>query len=1109
MASELRELETSIMPQFELLIEEAEKGNHRAKLDKWIRELKEALYNAEDLLDEHEYDILKRKVKNGGEDPSPDLEHASSIGSIIKKPMRAASSSLSNLRPKNIKLVRQLKELKAILAKARDFREMLGLPAGSSVEGAQTGHTKTVVVTAATSTPPPKVFGRDADRDRIVDLLTQHKTCAEASRFVVSIVGPGGMGKSTLAQYVYNDKTIQEHFDVTMWVCISRKLDVHRHTREIIESATKEKCQRVGNMDVLQYKLKEILQKKEKVLLVLDDIWFDKSQDVEEWDLLLAPILSSQNGATKVLVTSRSKTLPPALFSEDVIDLENMKDTEFQALFKHHAFSGATIRDLQMCGWFEEHAVKITERLGRSPLAAKVVGSNLKRVMNIDDWKGALTIKIDNLSEPKRALLWSYQKLDPCLQRCFLYCSLFPKGYKYIIDELVHLWVAEGFIDARDTNKRMEDTGMDYFKEMVSGSFFQPFSERFDSTVYIMHDLLHDLAESLSREDCFRLEDDKVREIPCTVRHLSVRVESIIQHKPSVCKLQHLRTLICIDPLVDVGSNIFEQVVLNLKKLQVLYLSFYNTRKLPESIGQLKHLRYLNIKKTLISELPKSLCDLYHLELLYLRPKSRLPDKLCNLCKLRHLQMYSDGLELSRIPDIGRLTLLQRIDSFHVLKQKGHELRQLRNMNEIGGYLSLRNLENVIGKDEALESKLYQKSRLEGLTLEWNDANNMNPENCLHVEILEGLVPPPQLEHLSIRGYKSTTYPSWLLEGSQLENLESFALYNCSALERLPSNTKLFRRCRELSLKNLPNMKELSFLPAGLTTLSIRRCPLLLFVTNDELEYHDHSEHITRTEQLVAQFALVGVMGPFLDALSSDHSSMKQLAALMDSDISKNLQTIERALEREDEVVMTKDVIKAWMRCHEQRMRLIYARRIGLPLVPPSGLSDLSLKSCTITDTALSICLGGLASLRCLSLSKIMSLTTLPSEEVLKKLTKLDCLIIDACLFLGSLGGLRAATSLSHLRLNSCPALELAHGAEFMPASLKRLAISCCVLAPDLFCGHWPHLKDIFIHDCRSSVSLFVGDLSSLKEFTLYHLPDLCVLEGLSSLQLHSVCLGC
>uniref|UniRef100_A0A0E0DQK4 NB-ARC domain-containing protein n=1 Tax=Oryza meridionalis TaxID=40149 RepID=A0A0E0DQK4_9ORYZ len=990
MASELRELETSIMPQLELLIEAAEKGNHRAKLDKWIQELKEALYNAEDLLDEHEYNILKHKAKNRGEDPDP--EHASSIGSILKKPMRAASSSLSNLRPKNIKLVRQLKELKAILAKAREFREMIGLPAGTSAEGGCTGHTETVVVTPATSTPPPKVFGRDADRDRIVDLLTQHKTCAEASRFVVAIVGPGGMGKSTLAQYVYNDKRIQEHFDVTMWVCISRKLDVDRHTREIIESAAKGECPRVDNLDVLQYKLTEILQK--------NDIWFNKSQDAQEWDLLLAPILSSHKGATKVLVTSRSKTLPHALFSEDVIDLENMKDTEFQALFKHHAFSGATTQDLKLRGRLEELAEKIAERLGRSPLAAKVVGSHLRRTMNIEDWKGALTIKIGNLGEPRRALLWSYQKLDPRLQRCFLYCSLFPKGYKYIIDELVHLWVAEGFIDGCDMNKTMENTGMDYFKEMVSWSFFQPFSETYASTRYVMHDHLHDLAESLSREDCFRLEDDKLKEIPCTVRHLSVRVESIIHHKLSVCKLQHLCTLICIDPLVDVGSNLFEQVVLNLKKLRVLYLSFYNTRKFPESIGQLKHLRYLNIMKTLLSELPKSLCDLYHLELLYLCPYSRLPDKLCNLCKLRHLGMIFAGLELSRIPDIGQLTLLQHIENFHVLKQKGHELRQLRNMNEI--------------------------------------------ENSLHIEILEGLVPPPQLEQFSISGYKSTTYPSWLLEDSQLENLESFALYNCSALERLPSNTKLFRRCRELSLKNLPNMKELSYLPADLTTLSIRRCPLLLFVTNDELEYHDHSEHITRTEKLVAQFALVGVMGPFSDALSSDHSSMKQLAALMDSDISKNLQTIESALERKDEVVMTKDVIKAWMCCHDKRMRLISARRIGLPLVPPSGLGELSLKSCTITDAALSVCLGGLASLRILSLSKIMTLTALPSEEVLKNLTKLYCLNIKACLFLGSLGGL-------------------------------------------------------------SSVSLFVGDLSSLKEFTLYHLPDLYVLEGLSSLQLHSV----
>uniref|UniRef100_A0A0D9WFP1 Uncharacterized protein n=1 Tax=Leersia perrieri TaxID=77586 RepID=A0A0D9WFP1_9ORYZ len=796
MVTELRELETSIMPQFELLIDAAEKGNHRAKLDKWIRELKEP--------------------------------------------------------------------------------------------------------------------------------CTTPRTC-----WMIT-----STGKSTLAQYVYNDKSIEEHFDIRMWVCISRKLDVDRHTREIIESAAKGECPRVDNLDVLQYKLKEMLHEKEKFLLVLDDIWFEKSESVEEWDLLLGPLLASQKGASKVFVTSRSKTLPPALFSEDVVDLENMKDTEFQALFKHYAFYRTTILDLQLRGRLEELAEKIAGRLGRSPLAAKVVGSHLKGTTNIDDWKDALTIKIDSLSEPKRALSWSYQKLDPRLQRCFLYCSLFPKGYKYNINELVHLWVAEGFVDGHHMNKRIEDIGMDYVKEMVSGSFFQPFSER-DVTWYIMHDLLHDLAESLSREDCFRLEDDKVKEIPCTVRHLSICVESIIQHKLSICKLQHLRTLICIDPLLDVGSDLFKQLILNLKKLRVLYLSFYNTRILPKSVRELKHLRYLNITKTLISELPKSFCHLYHLELLHLGVISCFPNRMCNLSKLRHLEMYYDRTgQLSilgpQFAYIGRLTSLQHIDSFHIQKEKGYELRQLRNMNEIGGDLYLRYLENVTSKDEALESKLYQKCRLEKLHLEWNDADNMNPEKSLHLEILEGLVPPPQLEHFEIVGYKSSTYPSWLLKGSYIKNLVYFSLENCSAIESLPSNTELFRHCRHLNLWNLPNMKVLSFIPAGLTRLSINMCPLLLFVTNDELDHHDHCEKITLTKHVTAQFALIGVTGSFVDirrALSSDHSCMKQLAELMDSDISKDLQTIEHALERKGEVLMTEHVIKAWIRCHEQRMRLVSARR--------------------------------------------------------------------------------------------------------------------------------------------------------------------------------------
>ncbi|KAF7046659.1 hypothetical protein CFC21_055678 [Triticum aestivum] len=1103
MAHELRELETTIFPQLKLLTEAADKGNHRLNLDKWLQELKEALYLAEDLLDESDYNLLKRQAR--GKDSLQ--ANASSISNTLMKPLRAASSRLSNLRSENRKLIRHLKELKATLAKAKDFHQLLCLPGSYNAESPAI---PSAHVPETTSAPPFKVIGRDNDRDHIIHLLTKTSATTESSTTMYSglaIVGAGGMGKSTLAQLVYNDERVKGCFDVRMWVSISRKLDVRRHTREIIESASKGECPHINNLDTLQCKLTEILQASRKFLLVLDDVWFEPGSE-KEWDLLLAPLVSQQTGSI-VLVTSRRDRFPAALCCE-VCPLENMEDTHFLALFKHHAFAGQEIRNPLPCERLEDFAEKIAKRLGQSPLAAKAVGSQLKGETDIYAWKDALNIKIDNLTDPMSALLWSYEKLDPRLQKCFLYCGLFPKGHKYLIDELVHLWMAEGLIDSCNQNKRVEDIGRDCFKEMISVSFFQPVNKKY----YAMHDLLHDLAELLSKGVYFRLEDDKVTEIPSTVRHISVRVHSMTQHKQSICNLNHLRTMICIDPLMDDVSDLFSQILQNLKKLRVLHLSSYGSSKLPESVGELKHLRYLNIIRTLISELPRSLCTLYHLQLLLVNDKvESLPGKLCNLRKLRHLDWYDYGTYDSnrkaapQIPNIGKLTSLQQVKKFSLQKKMGYELQQLRDLNEIRGSLSVTNLENVTGKDQALESKLHQKSHLGSLRLEWCCQNNTNAEDSLHLEILEGLMPPRQLGSLTIDGYKSSQYPSWLLNGSYFENLVSLRFANCSALQSLPSNTGLFGNCSSLSLINVPNLKALPCLPLGLTYLCLSNCPLLIFTSNDVLENSDQRE-IMRIDHLASQLGLIWGVDAGSDikrVLSREHSFMNQLMIFMHADVS-NVQHLVSALKGEqDEILAKEDIIKAWIYCHEQRMCLMYGRSIVLPLVSPSGLRNLYLFSCSITNGALAVCLDGLASLESLDLNEIMTLTTLPSEEVLQHLTNLGRLFIVYCWSLRSLGGLRAATSLSHVHLTSCPSLELASGAKCLPLSIEKLSISSCVLAADFLSTDWPHINDISIYDCRSTACLSVGSLTSVKSLVLYNLPDLCTLEGLSSLQLHSV----
>ncbi|KAL8260448.1 hypothetical protein R6Q59_028401 [Mikania micrantha] len=275
-----------------------------------------------------------------------------------------------------------------------------------------------------------KVIGRERDKEALLGkLLGGESSSSQTTNFnVVSVVGLGGIGKTTLAQLLYNDKKVKDHFEFRAWVCVSDEFDVLKISKAIfqavgggnqdfanlnlLQEALKEKLskkmfllvlddvwneavgggnvfaifQAVGggnqdfaNLNLLQEALKEKLSKK-MFLLVLDDVWNENHQ---EWELLQRPFTVGAPGS-KVLVTTRKTTVASAMDSVQPYDLELLPDEEALSLFSQHASDKQNfddvIRKLKLYG---DDIIKKCKRL---PLALRILGRTFKGKSN-EEWK--------------------------------------------------------------------------------------------------------------------------------------------------------------------------------------------------------------------------------------------------------------------------------------------------------------------------------------------------------------------------------------------------------------------------------------------------------------------------------------------------------------------------------------------------------------------------------------------------------------------------------------------------------------------------------------------------------------------------------------------------
>ncbi|KAL9338593.1 hypothetical protein Peur_067608 [Populus x canadensis] len=778
---------TSNFQAIQAVFADAEERQLKDQLVKhWLDQLKDVSYDMDDVLDEWGTEIAKSQSKVK-EHPRKNTRKVCSF--MIFSCFRFREVGLRRDIALKIKELNERIDGIAIEKNRFHFKS-------SEVVIKQHDHRKTVSFIDAA-----EVKGRETDKGRVRNMLLTESSQGPALR-TISLVGMGGIGKTTLAQLVYNDHEVETHFDKRIWVCVSDPFDETKIAKAILE-ALKGSASDLIELQTLLENIQPLIRGK-KFLLVLDDVW---NEDSTKWEQLKYSLMCGLPGSS-ILVTTRKRNVASRMGSSptDILELGLLSTDECWSLFSRLAFFEKNSRER---GDLEDIGRQIAAKCKGLPLAAKSLGSLLRFKSRIEEWESVLNSHVWESAEEAEskilAPLWlSYYDLPSDMRRCFSYCAVFPKDFTFRRDTLVKLWMAQGFL--REThNKEMEVTGRQCFEALAARSFFQDFQkEAGDGSIYAckMHDMVHDLAQNLTKNECSSVDIDGPTELKIDSFSINARHSMVVFRNyetdllpATIHSFKKLRSLI-VDGDPSSMNAALPNLIANLSCLRTLKLSRCGIEEVPSNIGKLIHLRHVDLSWNKIRELPEEMCELYNMLTLDVSDcgkLERLPDNIGRLVKLRHLSV--SNWQLVKMRGFEGLSSLRELDDFHVSgSDKESNIGDLRKLNHLQGSLTIRWLGDVKVPDEVKKAEMKSKKHLTRLGLFFESRTDREKIN--DGEVLEALEPmtPPNIDSLRIYYYKGVipVFPTWI------NKLRVVVLFDWGKIENLPP------------LGKLPSLEELS-----------------------------------------------------------------------------------------------------------------------------------------------------------------------------------------------------------------------------------------------------------------------------------------------------------